>query len=324
MIRMPRIRFEPPPIYFMHVPKTAGSSLRKVLFAAYAPQQRTELYAEQLHKINSTGLGHFRCISSHLGPGLLPYLQQREFACITMLRDPVEQQISGIFYHQTRLKQHPEIFQPAYLAQMQPLLKADLRTWLDTPGPYALGNPQTRFFGTVKALQPYFKDGEVGQRGQRLLQPMDLPTLSDNSDIEQVAACARRQLESMAVVGITERFTQSVSLICDLLGVPVPRQLPQENIGIQKHSLQNAGYRATTPPELIERIEAANQADLALYAYACERFETQLARYQAQPRRTISLASRLRVPMQQARQAARQVKRKVFTELKPALARKMP
>jgi|688.fasta_scaffold176364_2 hypothetical protein len=270
MNSFPIVRFEPPPVYFMHVPKTAGSSLRKVLFSAYAPQQRLSPEAWQLHKIDSTSIGRFRCIASHLGPGVLPFMQQQKFACITMLRDPIEHRISSIFYRQAQLNQHPEIFQPAYMEQMQPLLKADLRTWLDARRPYESGNPQTRFFGTVKALQPYFKDGEVGQRGQSLLQPIDLPNLSDNTDMAQVAARARRQLESMAVVGITERFTESVALICDLLGIPLPRQLPRENIGTQKRAIQNTGYRATTPPDLIERIEAANQYDLALYAYACD------------------------------------------------------
>ena len=324
MNSIPTLRFEPPPVYFMHVPKTAGSSLRKVLFSAYAPQQRLGADTMQLHKIDSTSLDGFRCIASHLGPGLLPFIQQRAFACVTLLRDPVEQHISSIFHRQTRLKQHPEIFQPAYLEQMQPLLKDDLRTWLDTPGTYTSGNGQTRFFGTVKALQPYFKDGKIGRKGQPLLQPVVLPNLSDNSDIEQVAARARRLLESMAVVGITERFTESVHLICDLLGIPVPTHLPRVNIGVQKRTIQNTSYRAQTPPDLIERIEAANQADLALYAYACELFEAQLARYQARPRRTISIAPRLRMPMQPIRQAAGQIKRKVLAGLKPALTREMP
>jgi hypothetical protein len=69
-------------------------------------------------------------------------------------------------------------------------------------------------------------------------------------------------------------------------------------------------------------MNSINQADLALYA--CELFDAQLAHYQARPRRTISLAPRLRLPMQQARQATGQIKRKVLAGLKPALAREMP
>ncbi len=69
-------------------------------------------------------------------------------------------------------------------------------------------------------------------------------------------------------------------------------------------------------------MNSINQADLALYA--CELFDAQLAHYQARPRRTISLAPRLRLPMQQARQATGQIKRKVLAGLKSALAREMP
>jgi hypothetical protein len=69
-------------------------------------------------------------------------------------------------------------------------------------------------------------------------------------------------------------------------------------------------------------MNSINQADLALYA--CELFDAQLAHYQARPRRTISLAPRLRLPMQQVRQTAGQVKRKVFAGVEPALAKKKP
>jgi hypothetical protein len=65
--------------------------------------------------------------------------------------------------------------------------------------------------------------------------------LTEEMHVGVLAERARRQLEQMAVVGITENFTESVELLCDLLGVPLPRNLPADNVGRQRAS----GLRAS-------------------------------------------------------------------------------
>lgn len=321
MINLPRVRFAAPPVYFMHIPKTAGSSLRKLLFSAYRPKQRREIYIEQLHRIDTTTVSRLRCISSHLGPSLLPFIEQPGLSCITMLREPVERTISGIYYSQQRMKDHPHIFRPEQLAACQPFLHADLRTWLDHFGEKVGANHQTFNLGRTSDLRAYFKDGAIGGLGQPLLQPVNLPTIPTHAAPKQIAENAHKQLEQMAVVGIAERFRESAVLVADLLGIPIPQQPPTVNVGPRKRDVQIGGYRATVMPDLIERLEAAAHYDRALYAHACELFAEQWARYRARPRRTISLAPRLYAPIAQARQAAGQIKRNVLTGLKPALAR---
>lgn len=309
-------RFEPPPVYFMHVPKTAGSSLRQLLFAAYRPQLCRELYAETLHQIDATNINRLRCITSHLGPSLLPYLHGQDWVYITLLRDPVEQRLSHIYYRQEHIRKQPVQFQPAYLEQIQPLLTADLATWLDLTEDW--NNLQTDFWGNPKVLQPYFKDGEIGCLGQPLLHPIVLPNLNAATDLQATAVRAHAQLAKMDIVGVTERFADAMVLIADQLGIPMPAHLPTQNIGAVKNAVQPFGYRAQLAPHLIERIEAENAYDMELYAHARDLFAQQLARYRVQPQRTVSLAAYIRSPVHQGRRIVRQGKRKLLMKQKAA------
>ncbi|NCC31514.1 MAG: hypothetical protein EOM24_05735 [Chloroflexia bacterium] len=56
-------------------------------------------------------------------------------------------------------------------------------------------------------------------------------------------------------------------------------------------------YRDQLAPDVVARLEELNGYDLELYAYATELFEQQWARYQAKPRRTYSIAPRVRLPL---------------------------
>lgn len=291
-MHFPIVRLESPPIYFMHIPKTGGSSLRNLLVAAYPQQAVGRIYTQALHNVTPAALAKLRCISSHFGLGLLPWLPQPGLACITMLRDPVEQFVSHLYYRQFELNQQPQRFQPAYFEQMRPLLQADLRTLIETPLPLIPDNPQMRCLGAVQDLRPYFQDREQGATTPVL---SGLPfAFSMDMDRGQLAASAQQQLETMALVGITEEFAESARLLCNLLGIPLPTHLPRRNLGVQKHTVAVHSYRQQLTPDLVEQVKAKTQADQALYTQACALFAEQQARQNAQPQRRYSIAPRLR------------------------------
>ncbi len=122
------------------------------------------------------------------------------------------------------------------------------------------------------------------------------------------------------MVGITERFDQSLELFADLLGVPAPAAAPAVNVGPKKAGLAVRGYRSTLPPAVIEQVEALTVYDRELYAHALELFEQQYARYKAHPRRMYSIMPRLRVQAYHFAYAAWQRVKRAF----PALAGSAP
>ncbi len=284
----PMLRWEPPPVYLMHIPKTGGTSLRYLISSAYRPRQ--VFIAGRHHDLSQvtlTELAGYRCYISHFGVSFLALLNHPGLACLTMLRDPVEQSISYIYFRQKQLLNEPWLFKPDELERMLPFAHADLHTCLENPdfARYAR-NPQALNLGRIRDLRPLLKDGMAAH---------SIPDDDSIPDMNGVLEQARRQLDVMAVVGLTERFAESVELVCALLGIPTPAQTPQRNIGPRKTGVDLRGYRASTPPELIEQVEELTRYDHELYAYACDLFEQQWARHRANPRRSYSIAPRVRV-----------------------------
>lgn len=281
------IQYEPPPLYFMHIRKTAGTAWHAALKVAYHPQAVTRITVHNFHRYSLADLGRFRAFWSHFGPGLLPCIEKPGMVYITMLRDPIEQFVSHLYFKQFQLKRDPEKIDPANAEQIDPLLNADLRTLVANSLLLTPDNPQTCNLGVVRDFLPYFKAGammhlELTEQEYRVATNMG-----------PIVACAHAQLDRMAVVGITEHFAASTALLCDLLGIPQPQVLPQKNVGTQRESVAQR-YRDQLPPDLLEQIAAKTQYDQALYVHACERFTEQHARYRAQPRRIYSIAPRLR------------------------------
>jgi len=130
-----------------------------------------------------------------------------------------------------------------------------------------------------------------------LIWPIQYAEFPGNSDMERVAARARKRIEEVAVVGITERFVESAALVCAEVGVRPPRDLPRVNVGAYRSGGAGRRYRESIPPDLIERIEAMNLYDIELYRYACELFERQIARFQSHPRRTYCILPELRMAL---------------------------
>lgn len=272
------LRWEADPIFFMHVPKTAGTSLRSMLHHAYASHDTVVLEYYLLHRYPLASLGRFRCYISQCGPNLPALLGRPELPVVTLLRDPVERAISLLYFHQDNLARHPNWFQPDYYERYKRLVGLDLRTLLADPDVCSLvADNQTRILGLLKDFRPLLADGEIGRQGHPLRAPFQTPVLDDSMDAALARAC--RWLDEMAVVGLTERFSESAAMICDLVGMPQHRRIPRERLGVQKQDVAVHGYRVTTSPDLIAQIESLTRRDQALYAHAVNLFETQWMRH---------------------------------------------
>ncbi|WP_165360979.1 hypothetical protein, partial [Candidatus Chloroploca sp. Khr17] len=150
-----------------------------------------------------------------------------------MLRNPIERAASAIHHHQRTGLDHPGRIAPAYLAQMQPWLTADITTCVQTGMADApLENAQTRVLGNHRTYAALFQD--VVQPNARTLlfaayPVLDYPWLDQHMPKDDADSFqrARAWLNEMAVVGLTERYAESVLLIADLLGLPAPVEPPR-------------------------------------------------------------------------------------------------
>ena len=141
-------------LLFMHIPKTAGTSIRSLLESPFAAHERAYLYNESwgisleaFRNLPNKEKEQFRLVCGHFNFGVHEWMPQ-EARYITILRDPVERVIS--LYHfipnQPFLPGFEELLAPPVVEiRVQALAATERRNALFASQP--LENDPDLFFG---------------------------------------------------------------------------------------------------------------------------------------------------------------------------------
>lgn len=225
-----------PALIFLHIPKTAGTTLNRIIEWQYDPRR---IFTVDPHQIRATvkrlrtfpeeRRRHLQAVRGHFIYGIHDCLPQGG-TYITMLRDPVKRVLSS-YQFILRRPLHP-------LHRKLKKKGVGVKEFLEFTANRQ--NLQTKMLAGV----PY-----VG--------PCEDSTLAQ----------AQEHLEkSFRVVGISERFQESLLLIATSFDWTIPYY---ENRKVTK-------TRLAVAPDVIEMIRDLNRHDLALYAYGLSRLEQDL------------------------------------------------
>lgn len=223
-------------LVFLHIPKTAGTTLNRIIEWQYNPLRiftvdphRMRATIERFKTFSEQRRRTFQVVRGHLSYGIHDFLPQGA-TYITMLRDPVSRLLSSYHFilrrplHPLHRKMKSEGLGPADLIRLTPQSQ----------------NLQCRFISGI---------GKGGAIDERALQ------------------MAKENLtRSFRVVGLSERFHESLLLMIAAFGWNVPFY---ENRKVAK-------VRPQVDPKLLEMIREQNRLDVELYDFGKDLFETEL------------------------------------------------
>ena len=259
-------------IYFLHIPKTAGTSLRKVIEAQFSPEEICPCSVMQelseMVRRDASELAAYPLIAGHMGYSLVSLLPTTP-RVITMLRDPVARTISRFNY----MKQHVTRSVRAPWGHERFL---DHDVSIDDflafkPTRQLITNFQVRNLAQDFDLTQTYTDFD----GNAIISKMNklFAYTSTGMSDEDLLSRAKSRLASFEFVGITERFTESVELLRSTFGWEVSMNVPFLNA-----SSLSTGLDCPLSKQTLADLQACTSLDAELYAFANELFEQRYQR----------------------------------------------
>lgn len=252
----PSSRCFPAPLIFVRIPRAAGTSLQQFLLRRYAPVgQRVFRFTgdpaqrEEFACLPPEQRDTWDLLVGHVQFGVHELLS-RPATYITMLRDPVERLISHYYY---------VLEQPAH--HLHRRIVENGWTLCD----YVL----------------WPKNDEADNDQVRWLMSTPRWTVPNGALTREMLEQAVWNLtNAFAVVGLAERFDDTVRCVCAAFGWEPPA-VPLERL----NAARSRPAREAIPAATLGAIRERNRYDLELYDVARALFEEQMLRFGVRPRR---------------------------------------
>ena len=239
-------------LIFLHIPKTAGSSLNKMLSEAYGVEDQYVHYNSTLNLIKDPKRRHRPLILGHIHYDSLQVLSTNR-KVITFLREPVARTISAFEF----MKSHPETW-------LGKLAQGSITEFLTHPAVIrSIRDLQTRLLGLKLEFKKLYADLVAG----RIDKPhyfARIQAMAQDAVDQESLETAKERLKTLDFVGFTDTFDDDARALFAQLGKPC-HQVARTNQTIAKFK-----KRDQYTEEEITLVRSLNSLDIQLYDFAKE------------------------------------------------------
>jgi hypothetical protein len=245
----------------IHLQKTGGTSLRVMLAKQFTPDRICPVFEDKLHLLSVAELGRYDFFCGHFDQSAIRFIPRTNIKTVAFFREPRARLISYYRF----LRSHPvrDEFANDFL----------IRLANETTAEEFFEMPETRSFSTV------YNHYLLAFGGSYSWFDHDRTSLT-TEDYSSAVVAAKRQIRALTALGITERFDQSVELICMALDLRIPPSIEKVDV-TDNLSEVDARFRRIDPVTMTPRLAAALEEltvyDDELYRFAVNDFERRCA-----------------------------------------------
>lgn len=209
----PTDKYDTPCLVFLHIQKTAGTSIQNLLSDSYDRKNLFREHSDTLYKHSCGNLSTYSVFAGHFNYDSLSYIPRRVLSIFTFVREPKKRLISLYYFWRAHEPSHT-----SYHIGMKLANELTIEAFFEDEQIKGMSEVWNHMTWAI-----------MGQRQWRIWQTMLAEATKEDAATEIIALTLRpailRRLHEFIFVGLQEDFARAINVLFRILEKPQPKAI---------------------------------------------------------------------------------------------------